>query len=65
MARDPRPPCPFTETPSEECFVARMDSRAIELAILYCGGEYEQCEIYKRLVMDRRQRVCDGKVAEP
>ena len=56
--------CPFLDDPCEECHVARLDSVAIELAIHYCGGEYGQCEIYRRLVKDRRQRDCDGKAAE-
>jgi hypothetical protein len=55
MPRDPKPPCPFIETPSEECYVARLDSRTIERAIFYCGGEYEQCEIYGILAKKRRQ----------
>jgi hypothetical protein len=53
--------CPFLVDPCEECYVVRMDSQAIEWAIRYCGGEYEQCEIYRRLVMDRRRRGGDEK----
>lgn len=55
MPRNPRPPCPFTETPNEECYVSRMDSRTIERAIYYCGGKYEQCEIYRILLKGRQQ----------
>lgn len=38
--------CPFVENPSEECYVARMDSGAVEKAIRFCRGIYEKCEIY-------------------
>jgi hypothetical protein len=40
--------CPFVENPSEECYVARMDSGAVEKAIRFCRGIYEKCEIYLR-----------------
>jgi hypothetical protein len=40
--------CPFVENPSEECYVARMDSGAVEKAIRFCRGIFEKCEIYVR-----------------
>ena len=43
-----KPRCPFVENPSEECYVARMDSGAVEKAIRFCRGIYEKCEIYVR-----------------
>lgn len=43
-----KPKCPFVENPSEECYVARMDSGAVEKAIRFCRGIYEKCEIYLR-----------------
>ena len=55
MPRDPRTLCPFIETPSEECYIATMDSRMIERAIFYCGGKYEECDIYRVLAKKRRQ----------
>jgi hypothetical protein len=59
MPHDPRPPCPFTETPSEECYIATMDSRSVERAIYFCGGKYEQCGIY-RILMEKRQQESRG-----
>lgn len=41
-----KPKCPFVENPSDECYVARMDSGAVEKAIRFCRGIYEKCEIY-------------------
>jgi len=38
--------CPFVENPSEECYVARMDSGAVEKALRFCRGIYEKCDIY-------------------
>ena len=35
--------------------MAILTSGAVEMAILYCGGEYERCEIYGRIAMERRQ----------
>ena len=43
-----KPRCPFVENPSEECYVARMDSGAVEKALRFCRGIYEKCEIYVR-----------------
>lgn len=40
--------CPFIESPCDDCFVARLNSQNIEQAIYYCGGNYEECEIYQR-----------------
>jgi len=40
--------CPFVENPSEECYVARMDSGAVEKALRFCRGIFEKCEIYVR-----------------
>jgi len=57
--------CPFLDDPCEECHVANLTSGAVERAIIYCGSEYKQCEIYRLLVVKRRQRGCDGNVAEP
>jgi hypothetical protein len=40
--------CPFVDNPSEDCYVARMDSGAVEKALRFCRGIYETCEIYLR-----------------
>lgn len=45
-----KPKCPFVENPSEECYVARMDSGAVEKTIRFCRGIYEKCDIYLRRI---------------
>lgn len=39
--------CPFTQDPFEECFVALLRSQDVGNAICYCGGVFEECEIYQ------------------
>jgi len=46
--------CPFTRDPSEECYVTRLRSQDVSNAISYCGGEFEECEIYQK-------RLCGAK----
>ena len=55
MANESAQKCPFLDEPFEECHVASLKSGAIERAIVFCGGEYEKCEIYRRLAMTRLQ----------
>ncbi len=49
--------------------MAVLTSGAVERAILYCGGEYDKCEIYGRLVMRQRQESRpvgeSGPIADP
>jgi hypothetical protein len=40
--------CPFVENPFEDCLCADMNSQKVEEAIYYCGGNYQECEIYAR-----------------
>ena len=42
--------CPFVDDPSPDCYVVKMDSRSIEESMHYCGGSYQECEIYRRRV---------------
>lgn len=46
-----------------------LTSGAVERAILYCGGEYDKCEIYGRLAMRQRQESDpvgeSGSMADP
>ncbi len=42
----PKPRCPFVDNPIEECYIARMDSGAVDKAIRFCRGIFEKCEIY-------------------
>jgi hypothetical protein len=48
--------CPFTQDPFEECYVVRLRSEDVCNVICYCGGDFEECEIYqKHLSAARRE----------
>ena len=38
--------CPHVEAPFPECFINDLSSASIERAIVYCGGDFEGCDIY-------------------
>ncbi|MDA8164227.1 MAG: hypothetical protein M0017_04250 [Desulfobacteraceae bacterium] len=40
--------CPWVKAPFEECFCRRMNSLSTEAIIYYCGGNFSECEIYRR-----------------
>lgn len=40
--------CPFIVAPFEECYCASTSSLHTEFAIQYCGGNFEDCEIYRK-----------------
>lgn len=40
--------CPFAQNPFNDCYVRNMTSLNIEDTIYYCGGHFEECEIYKK-----------------
>lgn len=40
--------CPFTRDPFPECYVSRLRSQDVGNAILYCGGVFEECQIYQK-----------------
>jgi hypothetical protein len=44
--------CPFVQKPDAECYCSEMQSQSPETMIYYvniCGGDFKDCEIYKRL----------------
>ena len=41
--------CPLVRDPLSDCYCYDMNSQKISAAIYYCGGKYEQCEIYRRI----------------
>lgn len=45
---DVRRRCPFVEDPFEDCLTLDTTSPKLEALIYYCGGNFEQCEVYKR-----------------
>jgi hypothetical protein len=38
----------LVEDPSPECYVVKMDSQSIEESLRYCGGSYQECDIYRK-----------------
>jgi len=40
--------CPFIDEPFDDCYIKNMISLNTESVINYCGGNYEECKIYKR-----------------
>ena len=42
--------CPLIENPHEDCYILTLDSLKVESAIHYCGKNFKDCEIYKRLM---------------
>lgn len=39
--------CPFLQEPFDDCYCVKMNSQDIEMAVYYCGKNFEACEIYK------------------
>lgn len=39
--------CPFILTPFDECYCASTSSLHTESTIHFCGGNFEDCDIYK------------------
>jgi adenosylmethionine-8-amino-7-oxononanoate aminotransferase len=46
--------CPFVSKPFNECFCSDTGSASAEAAIRVCGGDFENCEIYKRMKRENK-----------
>ena len=40
--------CPFVTDPLDECFITGLSSQDVDMAIYYCGGNFEECKIYRK-----------------
>jgi len=40
--------CPFVEEPFDDCYCVSTNSMNVKGVIYYCGGNFENCEIYRR-----------------
>jgi hypothetical protein len=40
--------CPYVKSPFDDCHCASTSSLHTEATVLYCGGRFDQCEIYWR-----------------
>lgn len=45
--------CPFVKNPFPECYCFDMTSKNIDIAINYCGNNFQECRIYKKNVLLR------------
>ena len=52
--KETRELCPFVENPHDDCYIVTLESLKVEAAIYYCGGNFQKCDIYQRLVKDRK-----------
>ncbi len=43
-----RKKCPHIKEPFEECYCHHMSSQSVEKAVRFCGGNFEECDIYQR-----------------
>ena len=60
--------CPFVDAPFDVCLCADMNSQKVEEAMYYCGGNYQECEIYARRSGPKKEeeitiRPIDAKAA--
>ncbi len=51
-----RTPCPFVKSPFDDCHVSSMNSASIGEAVYYCGGNFRECEIFKKYAELDRNR---------
>ncbi len=49
--------CPFVTETFDDCYCVSMDSRKIEAAIYYCGGNFEKCETYKKQTVTKHRKI--------
>jgi|GEM_PF-1990795 len=62
--------CPFTEDPNAACYCYDMTRRQnISLAMYYCGKNFKECKIYKRILKEKahieirlRKETGDGTI---
>ncbi|BCA80713.1 hypothetical protein AOP6_2500 [Desulfuromonas sp. AOP6] len=40
--------CPLVKTPHATCHCANLTSSSAEAAIYFCGGHFNECDIYSR-----------------
>ncbi|TAL22277.1 MAG: hypothetical protein EPN94_11400 [Nitrospirae bacterium] len=47
--------CPFVQNPDDDCYIVTLDSLKVEAAIYYCGENFKECDIYKKLAKAKRK----------
>jgi hypothetical protein len=41
--------CPLVQETLECCYCSNLQSQNVSRAMRFCAGEYEECEVYKRI----------------
>ena len=42
--------CPLIKDPQLDCYCVEMNNFKVNLVIRFCSKDYEQCDIYKRVL---------------
>ncbi len=50
--RDDKAKCPYLRDPFEDCYCSQMNSQMAEKVIKFCGGNFEECDIYNKHVRE-------------
>ncbi|MDX1764181.1 MAG: hypothetical protein R3231_07665 [bacterium] len=56
--------CPLLPQYLEGCYCTNLISQNTEAAILYCGGNYRECDVYKRIARDYSSDSWKGEFHE-
>lgn len=54
--------CTLISFPYPDCYVAGLGSTNIENAIYYCGGHFEECQIYQKYMKSDDRGELDAVV---
>lgn len=49
--------CPFIREPFDDCYCSQMSSQVSDKVIKFCGGNYEECDIYVKHLKERKAHV--------
>ncbi len=50
------PLCPFTAKPDKDCYCVNVNSNKVKNILDYCGGDFKECPVYKRLILEESMR---------
>jgi len=57
VEKNKKPPlCPFTAKPDKDCYCVNVNSNKVKNILDYCGGDFKECPVYKRLILEESLR---------
>jgi len=56
--------CPLIMELYDYCYCKRMDSLNVKNVILYCGGNFEECDIYKNAMKSDIGNLKPGEIRD-